>query len=93
MKTNVVRLRSLSREEKDEVEEKVLQISEVCMSKNGPNFLKVYVIPVLLLNLAVGGWGVIATHKAQGMMISLGYAVIVTVSLYLYLLYLGRYLS
>lgn len=86
MKTNVVRLRSLSREEKDEV-------SEVCVSKNGPNFLKVYVIPVLLLNLAVGGWGVIATHKAQGMMISLGYAVIVTVSLYVYLLYLGRYLS
>ena len=61
------------------------------MFKKGPTFLKVYVIPVLLLNLAVGGWGVIATHKAQGMMISLGYAV--TVSLYLYLLYLGRYLS
>ena len=55
-----------------------------------PTFLKVYVIPVLLLNLAVGAWSVIATHSAPG---ALGYAVIVTVSLYLYLLYLGRYLS
>lgn len=52
-----------------------------------------YVIPVLLLNLVVGGWSVIATHSAPGILIALGYAVIVTVSLYLYLLYLGRYVS
>ena len=58
-----------------------------------PTFLKVYVIPVLLLNLVVGGWSVIATHSAPGILIALGYAVIVTVSLYLYLLYLGRYVS
>ncbi len=63
------------------------------MAKNPPTFLKVYVIPVLLLNLGVGGWSVLATHGAPGVLISLGYAVIVTVSLYLYLLYLGRYLS
>jgi len=60
--------------------------------KNPPTFLKVYVIPVLLLNLVVGGWSVVATHVA-GVLIYLGYAVIVTVGLYLYLLYLGRYLS
>lgn len=62
------------------------------MFKKGPTFLKVYVIPVLLLNLAVGGWGVIAMHLANGTLISLGYAVIVTVSLYVYLLYLSCYL-
>ena len=63
------------------------------MTKTPPTFLKVYVIPVLLLNLAVGGWDVVAAHSAQGVLIYFGYAVIVTVSLYLYLLYLGRYLS
>ena len=63
------------------------------MFKKGPTFLKVYVIPVLLLNLAVGAWSVVATHSAQGVLIYLGYAVIVTVGLYLYLVYLGRYLS
>ncbi|TMD68640.1 MAG: hypothetical protein E6I91_03960 [Chloroflexi bacterium] len=62
------------------------------MSKKGPTFLKVYVIPVLLLNLAVGGWSVVVAHSAHGMLIYLGYAVIVTISLYLYLLYLSRYL-
>jgi hypothetical protein len=60
--------------------------------KDSPTFLKVYVIPVLLLNLAVGGWSVVATH-VTGVLIYLGYAVIITVGLYLYLLYLGRYLS
>jgi len=60
--------------------------------RKGPTFLKVYIIPVILLNLAVVGWSV-ATQSAHGMLIYLGYAVIVTVSLYLYLLYLGRYLS
>jgi len=54
--------------------------------------MKVYVIPVLLLNLAVGGWSAVATH-VTGVLIYLGYAVIITVGLYLYLLYLGRYLS
>jgi hypothetical protein len=62
------------------------------MSKKGPTFLKVYVIPVLLLNIAVGGWSVLAAHAASGLSIYLGYAVIVTVGLYLYLMYLGRYL-
>jgi len=62
------------------------------VSKKGPTFLKVYVIPVLLLNLAVGGWSVVVAHSAHGMLIYLGYAVIVTISLYLYLLYLSRYL-
>jgi len=60
--------------------------------EKGPTFLKVYVIPVLLLNLAVGGWSVIAAHLAIGALIYLGYAVIITVSLYVYLLYLSRYL-
>ena len=54
--------------------------------------MKVYVIPALLLNLAVGGWGVIAAHLANGALTYLGYAVIITVSLYVYLLYLSRYL-
>ncbi len=63
------------------------------MTKTPPTFLKVYIIPVLLLNLAVGGWSIIAAHVTLGVLIFLGYAVIVTISLYLYLLYLGRYLS
>lgn len=62
------------------------------MYKKGPTFLKVYVIPVLLLNLIVSGWSVIATHVTQGWLSYLGYAIIVTVGLYLYLLYLDRYL-
>jgi hypothetical protein len=62
------------------------------MSKKGPTFLKVYVIPVLLLNIAVGVWSVVAAHAAPGLSIYLGYAVIVTVGLYLYLMYLGRFL-
>jgi len=61
------------------------------VSKKGPTFLKVYVIPVLLLNLAVGGWSVVVAHSAHGMLLYLGYAVIVTISLYLYVLYLSRY--
>jgi hypothetical protein len=60
--------------------------------EKGPTFLKVYVIPVLLFNLAFFGWDVIAAHVAPGLPTYLGYAVIVTVSLYLYLLYLDRYL-
>jgi hypothetical protein len=61
------------------------------MAKNSSTFLKVYVIPALLLNLVVGGWSVLAAHGAPGVVTSLGYVVIVTVSLYL--LYLGRYIS
>jgi hypothetical protein len=63
------------------------------MAKNAPTFLKVYVIPVLLLNVVIGGWSILATHGAPGVVISLGDVVIVTVSLYLYLLYLDRYIS
>ena len=63
------------------------------MTKKPPTFLKVYVIPVLLLNLVVGGWSIVAAYTAFGVLIYLGYAVIVTVSLYLYFRYLDRYLS
>ncbi len=63
------------------------------MFRKGPTLLKVYIIPVLLLNIALGGWSIVAAHAAQGVLIYLGYAVIVTVGLYLYLVYLGRYLS
>ncbi len=62
------------------------------MHKKGPTFLKVYVIPMLLLNLIVSSWSVIAAYAAHGWLIYLGYTVIVTVGLYLYLMYLDRYL-
>ena len=62
------------------------------MSKKGPSFLKVYVIPVLILNLILVGWDVVATYTGHSASIYLGYAVIVTVGLYLYLIYLDRYL-
>ena len=64
----------------------------VFVPEKGPTFLKVYVIPLLLLNLAFVGWDVVAAHGAPGLSTYLGYAVIVTVSLYLYLVYLDRYL-
>ncbi len=64
---------------------------KVFVAKKGPTFLNVYAIPVLLLNLALLGWAAISAHMAQGWSIYLGYAVIVTVSLYLYLAYLDRY--
>ena len=63
------------------------------MTEKGPTFLKVYVYPVLLFNLSLIVWDVISAHIAQGWSIYLGYAVIVTVSLYLYLGYLNRYLK
>ena len=66
---------------------------KVFVAKKGPTFLNVYAIPVLLLNLALLGWDVISVNIAQGWSIYLGYAVIVTVSLYLYLAYLDRYLN
>jgi hypothetical protein len=62
------------------------------MSKKDPTFLKVYVIPVLLLNIALVGWDIIAANAVHGLPVYLGYAVIVSVSLYLYLAYLDRYL-
>ena len=64
----------------------------VFVPEKGPTFLKVYVIPVLLLNLAFIGWDVVAAQVAPGLSTSLGYAVILTGSLYLYLVYLDRYL-
>ncbi len=64
----------------------------VFVPEKGPTFLKVYVIPVLLLNLAFVGWDVVAAHRAPGLSTYLGYAVIVMVGLYLYLVYLDRYL-
>ena len=64
----------------------------VFVPEKGPTFVKVYVIPVLLLNLAFVGWDVVAANVAPGLSTYLGYAVIITVSLYLYLLYLDRYL-
>ena len=62
------------------------------MSKKGPTFLQVYVIPVLLLNLFLVGWDMVAVNLASSLSIYLGQVVIVTVSLYLYLMYLDRYL-
>ncbi len=66
---------------------------KVFVAKKGPTFLKVFVFPVLLLNFALLGWDGISANIAQGWSSYLGYAVIVTVSLYLYLVYLGRYLN
>ncbi len=66
---------------------------KVFVTKKGPTFLKVYAFPVLLLNLVLLGWDVISANMAQGWSIYLGYAVIITVSLYLYLVYLDRYLN
>jgi hypothetical protein len=63
------------------------------VTKKEPTLLKVYIIPVLLLNIALGGWSVVAAHTAYGLSIYLGYATLVTVGLYLYLVYLDRYLS
>ena len=62
------------------------------MPKKGPTLLKVYIIPVLLLNIVLVGWDIVAENVGHSLSIYLGYAVIVTVSLYLYLLYLDRYL-
>jgi hypothetical protein len=62
------------------------------MSNKRPTFLKVYVLPVLLFNLTFVGWGIVVAHSAFGLWSVLGYAMIVTVGLYLYLAYLDRYL-
>jgi hypothetical protein len=63
------------------------------VSEKGPTFLKVYAIPVLLLNLALLSWDIISVNVVHGWSIYLGYAMIVTVSLYLYLGYLDHYLN
>ncbi len=65
----------------------------VLVTEKGPTFLKMYGIPVLLLNLAVGGWTLVASHIAQGGMVYLGYALILSVGVRLYLAYLDHYLS
>lgn len=62
-------------------------------AEKGPTFLKVYAIPVLLINLALVGWDIVSAHITQSWSAPLGYAVIVTVSLYLYLTYLNHYLQ
>ena len=62
----------------------------VFVSKKGPTFLNAYAYPVLLLNLALLGWNVISAHMAQGWSTYIGYAVIVSVSLYIYLAYLDH---
>jgi hypothetical protein len=64
----------------------------VFVTEKGQTFLKTYVIPVLLLYVAVGGWTLVAPHVVQGAMVSLGSALIVTGGLRLYLAYLDRYL-
>ena len=64
----------------------------VCVTEKGPTFLKVYVIPMLPLNLALGSWTLVAPHVVQGVMVYLGYALIVTIGLRLYLAYLDHYL-
>jgi hypothetical protein len=63
------------------------------MYKKVPTFLKVYAMPVLLLNLALLSWDIISVNVIHGWLVYLGYAVIVTVSLRLYLMYLDHYLN
>lgn len=63
----------------------------VCVPEKGPTFLNAYVIPVLLINLAVGGWTLVATHAVGGVMVYLGYALIITVGLRLFLAYLDSF--
>lgn len=59
--------------------------------EKGPTFLKLYVMPMLLLNLAVVGWTLVArTLVTQGIMVYLGYALIVAIGLRLYLVYLDH---
>jgi hypothetical protein len=64
----------------------------VCVPEKGPTFLNVYVIPVLLLSLAVVGWTFVTRHIVLGLMVYLGYALIIAVGLRLYLACLDHYL-
>ena len=52
----------------------------------------VYAVPVLLFNLLFAVWGVFMAHAAYGWVSFMGYALIITVGLYVYLRYLDRYL-
>ena len=52
----------------------------------------VYAVPVLLFNLLFAVWGVFMAHSASGWESFMGYALIITVGLYVYLRYLDRYL-
>jgi hypothetical protein len=63
------------------------------VSEKGPTLLKMYAIPVLLLNLALLSWDIISVNVVHGWSIYIGYAVIVTLSLRLYLAYLDHYLN
>ncbi len=63
----------------------------VCQPEKGPTFLKMYAIPMLLLDLAVVGWTLVTrTLIAQGLVIYLGYGLLVAVGLRLYLVYLDH---
>lgn len=64
----------------------------VYVTEKRPTFLKTYVIPVLLLTLAIVGWTLVTRSIAQGIMVYLGDALIITVGLRLYLAYLDHYL-
>lgn len=61
-------------------------------NKKKPTFLKVYAFPVLLFNLLFAAWGLFVAHSSSGWLAYMGYALIVTVGLYVYLMYLDRYL-
>jgi len=50
-------------------------------------------MPVLLLNFVLFSWAIISVHVVHGWSIYLGYEVIVTLSLRLYLAYLDHYLN
>ena len=63
----------------------------VSMAEKGPTFLNAYVIPALVLNLAVGGWTLVATHIVGGVIVYLGYVLIITVGLRLFLVYLDSF--
>lgn len=63
---------------------------KVFRAKKGPTFLKVYAVPVVLLNLTLLGWYVISAHIAHGWSVYFGYALIITVSLYIYLAFLDH---
>ena len=61
-----------------------------CVPEKGPTFLKMYAMPMLLLNLAVVGWTLVTRNSVQGLMVYLGYALIVAIGLRLYLVYLDH---
>jgi len=63
----------------------------VSMAEKGPTFLNAYVIPALVLNLAVGIWTLFAMHFVGGVMVYLGYVLIITVGLRLFLAYLESF--